>query len=111
MPPRSMIGHSAYIRRLMIWTTLVPKLTPLGTSGCNANHINARFAATAKSGSDGGADVVGSWLQTLVGPPVFSAVIVLEWSHNHDRIAESSYSYFYRARLRYLDYRSLSSSY
>jgi hypothetical protein len=26
---------------LMIWTTLVPKLTPFGTSGCNANHINA----------------------------------------------------------------------
>jgi hypothetical protein len=26
----------------MIWTTLAPKLTPFGTSGCNANHINAR---------------------------------------------------------------------
>src|SRR5215211_6105727 len=26
---------------LMIWTTLAPKLTPFGTSGCNANHINA----------------------------------------------------------------------
>jgi hypothetical protein len=25
---------------LMIWTTLAPKLTPFGTSGCNANHIN-----------------------------------------------------------------------
>jgi hypothetical protein len=26
---------------LMLWTTLAPKLAPLGTSGCNANHINA----------------------------------------------------------------------
>jgi hypothetical protein len=26
---------------LMIWTTLAPKLTPFGTSGCNANHISA----------------------------------------------------------------------
>jgi hypothetical protein len=26
----------------MIWTTLAPKITPFGTSGCNANHINAK---------------------------------------------------------------------
>jgi hypothetical protein len=26
---------------LMIWTRLAPKFTPFGTSGCNANHINA----------------------------------------------------------------------
>lgn len=36
----------------MIWTTLVPKLTPFGTSGCNANHINARRQARREAGAE-----------------------------------------------------------
>jgi hypothetical protein len=36
---------------LMIWTTLAPKLTPFGTSGCNANHINARRELLLEAGA------------------------------------------------------------
>jgi hypothetical protein len=35
----------------MIWTTLAPKLTPFGTSGCNANHINAGAQPRLKAGA------------------------------------------------------------
>jgi hypothetical protein len=36
---------------LMIWTMLAPKLTPFGTSGCNANHINAGRQLLPKAGA------------------------------------------------------------
>ena len=50
---------------LMIWTTLAPKLTTFGTSGCNANHINATLSAAAGSGSEARADAFGSQFQAL----------------------------------------------
>jgi hypothetical protein len=36
---------------LMIWTTLAPKLTPFGTTGCNANHINAKRQLLPEAGA------------------------------------------------------------
>jgi hypothetical protein len=38
-------------KSLMIWTTLAPKLTPFGTSGCNANHSNAGHQARREAGT------------------------------------------------------------
>jgi len=38
----------------MIWTTLAPKAgltSPFGTSGCNANHINATLQAQLEAGA------------------------------------------------------------
>jgi hypothetical protein len=35
----------------MIWTTLAPKLTPFGTSDCNANHIDAGAQARLEVGA------------------------------------------------------------
>src|SRR5499427_4763676 len=43
-----MICTSRKSESLMIWTPLAPKLTPFGTSGCNANHINAGAELRAK---------------------------------------------------------------
>jgi hypothetical protein len=46
-----MICPARKSKSLMIWTTLAPKLTPFGTSGCNANHINARRELLLEAGA------------------------------------------------------------
>jgi hypothetical protein len=55
-----MICPACKSKSLMIWTTLAPKLTPFGTSGCNANHINARPELRPKAGAQRTLEAVSS---------------------------------------------------
>src|SRR5262249_49941235 len=58
-------------KSLMIWTTLAPKiwvLKPFWHKRLQCKSYQRRASAAAASGSDGGADAVGSQLHALVRP-------------------------------------------